>query len=212
MPRTYVEDPETVAYYERAGWEAYYDRNWPRAFWLLVRLNRDAFRMSWFQALAAALDTVRASIAFAPLEGNDVARAKHYMARFYEKARRTLDMTADAQTLAELELDYWIVHRELALKRKQNHEDDDIEPMVKSLAALHAALFEATPEAMRPSAEWRARAAKAVDRITGNYSDDVDEDWHRVEEYLQNAYRAVKAELQAAELPPLGSTQTPNVN
>lgn len=196
MPRSYVGDPDIVAYYEKEGWEAYYDRNWPRALWLLVRLNHEAFGMSWVDALAAALDTVRASIAFAPLEGNDIPKATRYMARFYERARRTLDISADAQTLAALELDYWIVHRELAIRRKQNREDDDIEPMVGSLAALHAALFNATPQAMRLSAEWRARAAEAVDRITGKYSDDVDEDWRRVEAYLQNAYRAVKVELE----------------
>lgn len=191
MPRTYVENPDVVAYYEKEGWRAYYDRNWPRAFGLLVKMNREAFRMSWFTAYAAALDTVRASIAFAPLEGNDVAKAQKYMARFYEKARKALDMPAEAHRLAELEIDYWVVHRELALRRKQNQEDDDIEPMVNSLNALHVALFDSTLEAMRPSAEWRALAAKTVDRITGNYSDDVDEDWRRVEEYLQKAYQAV---------------------
>ena len=184
MPRTYVENPEIVAHYEKEGWRAYYDRNWPRAFWLLVKLNREAFRMSWFNALAGALDTVRASMAFAPLADNDIPRARRYLARFYEKARRATAISAGAETLAEREMDYWIVHRELALRRKQNQEDDDIEPMVQSLTALHAALFGASPEAMRPSAEWRALAAKTVDRITGNYSDDIDEDWRRVEEYL----------------------------
>jgi hypothetical protein len=192
-----VQDPDIVAHYETAGWEAYYDRNWPRAFWLLVKMNREVFHMSWVNALTAALDTVRASVAFAPLEGNDVARARQHIARFYEKARRAAHVPADAQTLAELEIDYWIVHRELALRRKEDHQDDDIEPMIASLANLHAALFDATPESMRLSAEWRARAAKAVDRITGEYSQNVAEDWRRVQEYLQNAYRAVKAELQA---------------
>lgn len=196
MPRTYVENPDIVAYYEKEGWRAYYDRKWVRAFWLLVKLNREAFRMSRFTAYTAAIDTVRASIAFAPLEGNDIPKAQDYMTRFYEKARRTLDIPVDAQTLAALEIDYWIVHRELAVRRKLNREDDDIEPMVNSLNALHAALFDSSLEAMRSSAEWRALAAKTVDRITGNYSNNLDEDWRLVEEYLQKAYWAVKDEVQ----------------
>jgi hypothetical protein len=196
MARSYAENPDIVAYYEKSGWEAYYDRNWPRALWLLVKMNREAFRMSWIDALTAALDTVRASMAFAPLENNDIPKARHYIARFYEKARRSLNISTPAQTLAELEIDYWVVHRELALRRKKDHQDDDLQPMVESLTALHAALFDAPPETIRPSAEWRARAAKAVDRITGGYSNDVDEDWRRVETYLQNAYRAVKEALQ----------------
>lgn len=197
MPRNYVDDPDIVAYYEKEGWAAYYDRNWTRALRLLYRMNRDAFRMSRWTALGASLDTVRASVAFAPLEGNDVPKARRHMARFYEKARRNLPIQADPETLAALEMDYWVVHRELAIRRRLDRADDDVEPMVQSLMALHAALFNSTPEMMRASAEWRAEAAKAVDRITGKYSEDVAEDWRRVEEYLRNAYRAVLAAILA---------------
>ena len=196
MPRTYVDNPEIVAHYEKEGWAAYYDRNWLRAFWLLVKMNREAFRMSFFKALAAAMDTVRASIAFAPLEDNDVPKATFHLAQFYKKARESVGISASAQTLAELEMDYWVVHRELAIQRQQNRDNEDIEPMIKALNVLHAALFDSSLEKMRQSAEWRARAAKTVDRITGNYSENVDEDWRRVEEYLLNAYRSVQVELQ----------------
>lgn len=196
MPTQVAFDPDKVAYFEKAGWEAYYDRNWLRAFWLLVRMNREAFTMSWPTALAAALDTVRASIAFAPLESNDVPKAQHYMERFYEKARRSLGLDASAQTLAALEMNYWIVHRQLALRRMQDQNDDDIEPMVDSLNKLHAALFNGTPAMMRPSAAYRALAAVAVDRITGKYSADVAADWREVERYLQQAYRSVLAAVK----------------
>jgi hypothetical protein len=77
------------------------------------------------------------------------------------------------------------------VRRKANRADDDIEPMVRSLANLHAALFDSTPEHMRTSAELRALAAVAVDRITGRYSNDVPADWRRVEKLLAQAYRAV---------------------
>jgi hypothetical protein len=183
-------DPERVGYYEKAGWEAYYDRNWPRALRLMVLLNREQFRMSWPDAAIAAVDTVRASIAFAP-QDNDLPTTRRFIERFYARARRSMGMSADAATLAERELDYWVVHRELAIRRKQNRADDDIEPMVLSLANLHAALFDSTPERMRTSAELRALAAVAVDRITGRYSDDVAADWRRVEDLLQQCYRAV---------------------
>ena len=49
---------------------------------------------------------------------------------------------------------------------------------------LHAALFGATIAAMHSSAQARALAAVAVDRITGQYSTDVAADW-------QEVYRAV---------------------
>jgi hypothetical protein len=185
-------DPDCVAYLEAAGWEAYYDRKWPRVFGLMVQTNREQLRMSLPTAIVAAVDIVRASIAFAPVD-NDVPAATNHLQAFYDKARRSLGLAANARTLAELEMDYWVVHRRLALERKQApSHDGDVEPMVESLARLHAALFAAPPEAIRRSAELRAQAAVAVDRITGGYSTDVEDDWRKVEESLRAAYRSLQ--------------------
>lgn len=181
--------PDRVAYYEAAGWRAYYDHRWVRAFWLMVRLNREEFQMPALAAVAAALDIVRASLAFAPAE-NDVPKAAEFVRRYYEKARRSAGLQADAQTLSDLEMRYWVVHRELALERIQQPDKDNLGAMVEALTDLHAALFEITPQAARRSAELRALAAKTVDRITGRYSTDVMGDWRKVEAYLQQAYRA----------------------
>jgi hypothetical protein len=64
--------------------------------------------------------------------------------------------------------------------------------MVASLVRLHAALFDASPAAIRRSAEERAQAAVIVDRITGGYSVDVAADWRQVEVRLLEAYRALQ--------------------
>lgn len=181
--------PDRVAYYEAAGWRAYYDHRWVRAFWLMVRLNREEFQMPALAAVAAALDIVRASLAFAPAE-NDVPKAAEFVRRYYEKARRSAGLQADAQTLSDLEMRYWVAHRELALERIQQPDKDNLGAMVEALTDLHSALFEISPQAARRSAELRALAAKTVDRITGRYSTDVMGDWQQVEAYLQQAYRA----------------------
>lgn len=185
-------DPDCLAHLEAAGWQAYYDRNWPAVFGLMVQMNREQFRMSWPAAIIAASDIVRASLAFAPVD-NDVPAAIAHLRRFYEKARRSRGIPTDARTLAALEMDYWVVQRRLALERKQapNHEGD-IEPMAASLARLHAALFDAPSEAIHRSAELRAEAAKTVDRITGGYSVDVAGDWRQIESHLCEAYRSLR--------------------
>lgn len=182
--------PDRVAYYEAAGWRAYYDRSWLRAWWLMVGLNRHEFRMPLVTAVAAAIDIVRASLAFAPVD-NDVPRATAFIRRYYQKARRSAGIATDAGTLADLEMDYWVVHRQLAKARMDNHDLDNLQPMVESLVRLHAALFDTSSEAARRSAEQRALAAKTVDRITGGYSDDIEADWSRVVSHLEQAYRAL---------------------
>jgi hypothetical protein len=185
-------DPAKVAYYEKAGWEAYYARQWGRAFGLMVNLNREQFRMPLLTAIAGAVDVVRASQAFAPLEGNDVPLAKKYIEKYYEKARKSVGIEADAAKLAELEMDYWVVHRQLAMQRKMDQSKGEMGPMVQSLEHLHAALFTASPEAIKRSAKLRAEAAVAVDRITSGYSKDVAADWREVEAKLNEAYSALK--------------------
>lgn len=184
-------DPDRVASLEKAGWEAYYDRAWLRVLARMVEMNRTQFCMSWLDAGLAALDIVRAAAAFAPVD-NDLAAATRHLERFYARARATAGLQPDAATLAALELDYWIVHRKLAVARKAapGHAGD-IEPMVDALAKLHAALFAAPDAAIRRSAAARAQAAATVDRITGGYSEDVAADWRTIEQELRTAYRAV---------------------
>ncbi|MFZ1753702.1 MAG: hypothetical protein WBO46_00590 [Caldilineaceae bacterium] len=184
-------EAEQVAYFEAAGWRAYYNRDWPRVLGLMIQLNREQFGMSWPSAMLASVDVVRASVAFAPVD-NDIPAATKHLTNYYAKARRAAGIRAGAEELAGLEMDYWVIHRRLANERKAapDHKGD-LTPMVDALTALHEALFDVTPEIARRSAELRAQAAARVDRITGGYSEDMEADWLKIETDLQEAYRAI---------------------
>jgi hypothetical protein len=182
-------NPAAVACYEAAGWAAYYNRDWLGVVWLMVCLNRRQFGMSWLEAAVAAVDIARAAAAFAPA-ANDLAATRHNLTRYFARARRTADIHTDAATLAECELEYWVVHRTLAERRKANPADNDLAPLVASLARLHAAIFDTTPERMQVSAALRALAAARVDDITAGISTDVMADWVRIQRLLHDAYRA----------------------
>lgn len=71
-------------------------------------------------------------------------------------------------------------------------------PIIDAFARLHAGLFNATPEATRESAVYRAQAAAVVERISDRYSSDEAADWERVEVYLRLAYERLEAEAEAA--------------
>lgn len=206
-------DPDRVARLETESWRAYYDRRWLRMARVLVAAHREQFGLSPAGALLATISASRAAIAFAPLEDNDLDAARRHLLAYYRRVRAALGTAADAATLAERELDYWVVHRRLAIARKANTPAADspsiadtleaIEPMTTAFARLHAALFDSTPEMMRPSAEHRALAAVAVDRISGGYSTNVAADWAQVESHLQQTYRALAAAIDAAPAAPL---------
>jgi hypothetical protein len=179
-------NPEQLAYYEKAGWKAYYDRDWLRAFGLMVRLIETQFNVPFPRSFLAALYVIRASIAFAPRDHDLDATCQH-LEQFYRIAARANDGTFEPRRAAELELRYWVIHRELA-----EAPELDKRPLVQNLAELHATLFGRTPAALWASAESRAAAAETVDRITGRRSTDVAADWRRVEECLRRAYQHVK--------------------
>lgn len=198
---------DRVAHIETDLWAAYYERSWGREFRLLIDLHREFFGMGFLDALLASYDAARAAMAFAPLEASDRDRARRYLTRYYGRVRRALGCRASAADLADRELNYWIVHREVATRRLAgvkagrsvaDPELDEIEPVVDAFARLHAGLFNGTPEGMRESATYRAQAAAVVDRISGRYSPDVAADWGRVEGLLRRAYRALEAEAEAA--------------
>jgi hypothetical protein len=206
-------DPDRVARLETESWRAYYDRRWLSMARVLVAAHREQFGLSAIDALLATISASRAAVAFAPLEGSNLDAARRHLVVYYRRVRAALGTTADAATLAERELDYWVVHRRLAIARKANPPAanslstvdtlEAIEPMTTAFAQLHAALFDSTPEMMRPSAEQRALAAVAVDRISGGYSNDVAADWAQVESHLQQTYGAIAAILNATPSPHL---------
>lgn len=198
--------PDRIARIETELWEAYYNREWLREFRLLITMHREFFHMNTPTAVLASYDAARAAMAFAPLDANDLPQARGYLLRYYEKVRQALGCRATADDLAERELHYWIVHREVARGRLaeiktgraiDDPDDAEIEPVINAFANLHAGLFNSTPEAMHESAVYRARAAAIVDRISGRHSPDVAADWARVETELRLAYRAIE---QATEI------------
>ncbi len=184
-------DPDMVARLEATGWKAYYDHDWLRAFLLLVRINQEQFHIPFPRSLVAAYYTVRASVAFAPRD-NEAALAdvRGYLRKFYAVVAEVNQQSFDADHVGDLELDYWLVHRHLALDQAA-----DYTPLVQSLTNLHAAIFSSTPERMAASARSRARGAATVDLITSKRSTDQAADWRAVYFYLRRAYEQVKAEL-----------------
>ena len=178
--------PEMIAYYETEGWRAYYDRNWLRAFGLLVHLCESQFHIPFPRSFLAVYHVIRASIAFVPTDHN-LEIVLHHLERFYRIAAAANHSAFDPHLVAQLELQYWVIHRRLAAT-----PEADKRRLVACVAALHGALFGCPPAELWASAESRVEAASAVDRITSRRSNDVTADWVHVAASLRRAYQQVK--------------------
>ena len=181
-------DPDRIAYYEAAGWRAYYERKYLKLLRLTAAMAREQFGIPFPLSWIAAYWIARGAAGWAPLDHN-MARVRPYFERFYRLAGWHSRLRFDPAEIATLELDYWDVHRRLA-----RSPAEDRQPLVDVLTDLHARLFGLTPEQARPSAEWRAAAAETVDGITGGRSTDVQADWYKLEDQLRSCYRCLAEE------------------
>jgi len=189
MATTFQFNPDRVAYFEAAGWRAYYDRKWLKMLWLIVALCQEQFQIPLPMSLLAAYYTTRASVAWVPVD-HDEQKVLAFLEKFYRLARRYSSFRFDPVRVAALELRYFDVHRRLVGK-------SDRSEFIQVLTDLHSAIFGLTPEQVRESAEWRVMAADTVDRITGKTSTDIEGDWTKLEEFLRRCYRSIHAELSA---------------
>lgn len=182
-------NPDRVAYFEAAGWRAYYDRNWLKLLRLIVVLAQEEFHIPFPMSLLAAYYTTQASVAWVPAD-QDERKVQGYLEKFYRLAARYSGLTFDPVRVAALELRYFDVHRRLV-------GASDKGEFIQTLIQLHSALFGLTPGQAHPSAEWRVLAADIVDLITSKASTDIAADWAKLEDYLRQCYRSIQHELAA---------------
>jgi hypothetical protein len=153
-------NPTRVGNLEAAVWVAYYQREWARFLALSVLVVRSAFGMDWIRTVHGAWLVLRANQLWAPPPTrNDPAGARRCMRRFYALLRLAHGEPADPARTAELEVEWWRVHRV-----HQRGEDGDATPLVDALSELYGFTFGIDEAALRPAAEDRARAMDLVDQ------------------------------------------------
>ncbi len=106
-------DPARVADLEYRAWVGYYQHNWHQALIAFVGLIRMGFGMDWYRTLHAAWLALRAIQLWAPLPDNDPDGARARMRRFYALVRLSHGEPASPAKAAELEVDWWRVHRQV---------------------------------------------------------------------------------------------------
>lgn len=182
-------DPDRIAYFEVAGWKAYYERQWFKVIRLMIALVQEQFHVPFPTSLLAAYYITRASVAWAPVEHNE-AVVQTFIEKFYRVAARYTDLKFDPEQVARLEFRYWKEHRAFSGKTEKPQYID-------TMTALHSALFGITPQQARESGELRVQVTDIVDTITGHTSNDVERDWKRSEELLRECYGSIGKVLKA---------------
>ncbi len=185
-------NPERVAYYEAAGWRAYYEHAWLKLLRLLVSICQEQFRIPFPASLLAAYYMTRASAAWVAVD-HDAQKVRALHEKFYRIAKRYSGLEFDIARAAELEEQYWDVHRRQAMAKQEDKTE-----FIETMTNLHSVIFGLTREQARESAELRVLANNTVDLITSKTSTDPEADWAKLEEYLRQCYHSLRRELKKA--------------
>jgi hypothetical protein len=158
-------DPVRVADLEYRAWVGYYRRQWPQVLIASVGLVRVGFGLNWYWTLRGAWLVLRANQLWAPYPDNDPQRALACMRRFYALITRAYGEPVNPAKAAELEVEWWRVHRD-GQHRDHPPATDDPEPapeLVEALTRLYCYLYSEPEAALRPAAAHRARAMDLSD-------------------------------------------------
>jgi hypothetical protein len=71
MQTTFTVNPDRVAYFEAAGWRAYYEHKWFKMLRLIVGLCQEQFQIPFPMLLRAGYYTTRVSVAWVPLDHDE---------------------------------------------------------------------------------------------------------------------------------------------
>ena len=153
-------DPRRVGGLECAAWVAYYRRKWPAFLRSAVALTRHTFGLPWLSTVRGAWLVLRANQLWAPFPDNDPDGARRAMERFYELVARRYGESFDPATAAELEVEWWRVHRE----HQRGASVEDERPLIEALAALYSYVYGVTAADVHVAAEQRALAMRHSDQ------------------------------------------------
>lgn len=176
-------NPGEVARLDAAMWRSYYDRQRLRLFGQLAELLRSQYHLTPLRSNLAAYEAAKAAFAFKGGKARvEYARALPNLVRFYAAIRRVSNVPFDVDRAAQLELEWWIVHRE----RSPQAPDE----LARALAELQAEIYRVPVEQLTEHARLRAEAMTIRDEkaLAGDLAE---EDWRQIEERLLASWIAL---------------------
>jgi len=176
-------DPAGVGQLETRMWRAYYEHREKDVFRDMAVLLREQYKLPWLRSYGAAYQAARAAFVFkrGRVRG-DYEKALPPLRRYYQAIRAASDTPFDAERAAQLELEWWIAHRQRDL-----HVPEDLE---KALADLQAEIYALPAGRFAEHARLRAAAMRLRDtrESEGTVSDD---DWRQIDELLRQSWDAL---------------------
>jgi hypothetical protein len=182
-------DPSAIARLETDMWRAYYDKRPVRLFLLLAETLREHSGMPLLQSNVNAYRAARAAIVFKEGKSrSDYNRALPYLEQYYRALYSIGHFDRSPARMAELELEWWIVHREREIYGKA--------ALIESLATSAAEFYGIPPDGLEEYATQRAEAMLLRDERVKSPEKVRESDWQEIEKKLNAAYSSLAAAVR----------------
>ena len=176
-------DADEVARLDTAMWRSYYSRERVRMYRELTELLEKQYKMSFWHRQLVAFYAAKSAFVFKDGKSRaDYEKALPDLEKFYAEIRDLSTTDFDAKRAAELELEWWIIHRE----RKKYKEGD----LANALAETASAIYNLPKEIFLEHGRLRAEAMEIRDSKaeSGGVSE---EDWQKIDELLHQSWRSL---------------------
>jgi len=169
-------------------WKSYYAHDRVRLFRELAEMLRTQYGFPRLRSYVAAYHAARGAAVFQVGHSRaEFEKALPAIERFYAAIRRVSIEPFDVQRAAQLELEWWIVHRDRA-----QHPRADLD---RTLGELQAALYRIPVERVAEHARLRADAMLLRDRGAETGAP-TDADWAEIDRLLRASWKSLHDVVQ----------------
>jgi len=176
-------DADEVARLDTAMWRSYYSRRRVQMFRELTELLETQYKLPFWRRYLVAYYAAKGAFIFKDGKSReDYVKAIPDVQKFYDEIRAVSMTTFDAKRVAELEVEWWIVHRERA-----KHGEGDL---ARALAETAGEIYQMPPELFLEHGDLRAKAMEIRDTKaeSGGVTED---DWHQIDDLLHRSWRSL---------------------
>jgi hypothetical protein len=176
-------DPDEVARLETAMWRSYYDKQHLKLFNQLSELLRTQYQMPPLRSNEVAYFGANAAFVFKQgKERKDYEKALPDLKKFYGEIRKISDIPFDVDRVSQLELEWWIVHRQRA-----QHKPGDLD---RALAELQAEIYRVPVAKLLEHGRLRAEAMTIRD-TKAEAGAVTEADWAKIDQLLRQSWRSL---------------------
>ena len=176
-------NPSEVARLDTTMWRSYYAKQHLPLYFQLTELLRKEYHLPWLRSQWVAYQAAKAAFVFK--EGrsrNDYEKALPHLRDFYSAISAISDDPFDMNRAAELELEWWIVHRE-----REKHSPEDLPRLLAQTAAV---MYHMPYEPLLEHGKLRAAAMQIRDSqaAAGGVTE---QDWSAIGSLLDRSWRSL---------------------